>query len=170
MADSSNVTPIKGAKAGENGSAELSESDKEAIALANATGDSDALGEQGGKSLEDLADDEEGQLQLLDFGDTLSLTIRGKKPTDSSIKIKAISTPIKGQLGDIGDDETILFVGRAQLEKLEMVSKRVDGKVTGKERRHVLDPISFFPFRGKWADRLNALIDEMQAEQEAGGS
>lgn len=150
----------------------LDASDEEAIRLANAGADSDSLGEAGGKSLEELtaAEDENGQQRLLDFGDTVSLTVRGKKPTDTSIKVKAISTPIKGQLGDVGDDETIVYVGHARLDKIEFVSKRADGKVVAKERKHVLDPIGFIPFRGEWAARLEALVAEMQDSQDQGAA
>jgi hypothetical protein len=146
----------------------LTPSDEEAIEAVNATDDTDALGEAGGKTLEDLTNDEEKQLQLLDFGDTLSLKLGGKKPTDSSIKVKAISTPIRGQLGDVGDEETIIYVGRAHLDEVKVKNKRVEGKVVNKERVHILDPIGFVPFRGEWADKLQALCDEMIAAQEAG--
>lgn len=102
-------------------------------------------------------DGEEGeQLALLDFGDTVSLTIRGKKPTDSEIKIKSISRPIKGQLGDkMADDETITLVVTARLDDMHFPAKRNgDGQVISRTRRHVLTPISMNLITAEQADSL----------------
>lgn len=103
---------------------------------------------EAGQSIEDLADgaeDEEGQ-QLLDFGDHLNLSVKGSKPTDSEIKVKAISRPIKGQLGDAGDDEVVTVLVTARLDQVAIVNKRDgDGRVVSKARRHTLTPISVYP-------------------------
>lgn len=115
-----------------------------------------------GHSIEDMAEgyqdeDESGQ-QLLDFGDTLNLTIKGSKPSDSEIKIKAISRPIKGQLGDDNDDEVVQFLVTGRLDQVQIVSKRDgDGKVVAKARRHVITPISVFPVTSGQADQLLGL-------------
>ena len=102
--------------------------------------------EQARKSIEDLAgegdgvEDEEGQY-LLDFGDQLNLSLKGKRPTRSQIKIRPVSRDISGQLGDKGDDETYGFLLVGRLHKLEMPIERDDaGRVTAKTRRHVIDP------------------------------
>lgn len=102
---------------------------------------------------EDPAEDEEGQ-QLLDFGDQLNLSVKGSKPTDSEIKIKAISRPIKGQLGDsAGDEETVTLLVTARLDQVALVSKRNgDGDVIAKMRRHTFTPISVFPLTAEQAN------------------
>lgn len=125
-----------------NGDPDAGPEDQAAIDAVNSGADGD-LGEGVGQSLEDLAGQDEGQQQFLDFGDSLNLTFKGKKPTDSELKIKAISRPIKGQLGDKGDDEIYTFIVRGRLDKDEVVRKRDgDGRVTAKTRRAVLTPIS----------------------------
>lgn len=98
----------------------------------------------GGQSIEDLADgaaeDEEGQV-LLDFGDQLNLSIKGKRPTESQLKIRPVSLDITGQIGDKGDDETYAFLVIGRLHKIEIPYKRDEaGRVIGKTRRHILDP------------------------------
>src|SRR5205085_7876001 len=100
------VTELAKRATGRNGSDadDLSPEDAAAIDRANASADSDDLGEQGGRTIEDLTpEDEEGQT-LLDLGGNLNLSLKGKKPTDSEVKVKAVSTPVLGQLGDKGDD------------------------------------------------------------------
>jgi hypothetical protein len=115
-----------------------------------------------GQSIEDMAegvveDDDSGQ-QLLDFGDSLNLSVKGKKPTDSEIKIKAISRPIKGQLGDSNDDEIVSFLVTGRLDEIRMVTKRDgDGRVAAKSRRHIVTPISVFPVTPAQADALLGL-------------
>lgn len=149
------------------------ESDQQAETAINAVPDHDV---EGGKSIEQIAaeggaDPDEEQMQLLDFGDTLDLKLKGRKPTESQIKVAAISRDIRGQLGDIDDNETIVYVGRAVLKSVNVVNKRVEGKVTAKTRRHVLEPLEqggFLPFRGVWAERLEALVTEMQTEVDSG--
>lgn len=126
--------------------ADLDAGDKEAIDAVNGAKDSDDLGDAGGKSLEDIAaegeGDDEGQ-QFLDFGDILNLTFKGKKPTESQLKIKSISREVKGQLGDKGDDEIHTFIVRGRLDENHVVTRRDgDGNVTTKIRRAVLTPIS----------------------------
>lgn len=114
--------------------------------------------EEGGQSIEDLAaigEDSEGQ-QFLDFGDKLDLTQKGIKPTDSEIKIKAISRPIKGQLEE--DDATVTLLVTARLDGISTVSKRDgDGKVIAKTRRHVMTPVSVLPVTADQADKLLGL-------------
>lgn len=110
------------------------------------------------RSVEDMqadgVEDEEGQ-QLLDFGDQLNLSVKGKKPTDSEIKIKAISMPIKGQLGDVGDDEVVSLLVTARLDDLHFPKKRDgDGHVIAKKRRHIFTPISVYPVSQEQADAL----------------
>lgn len=116
----------------------------------------------GGQTLDQMAADEEGgeneQLQLLDFGDALNLTVRGRKPTDSEIKIKAISRPIKGQLGDANDDEVVTLLVTARLDGTSFIPKRNgDGDVIAKTRRHTFTPISVFPIDKEQADRALGL-------------
>lgn len=111
------------------------------------------------RSVEDMqaeggVEDEEGQ-QLLDFGDQLNLSVKGKKPTDSEIKIKAISMPIKGQLGDVGDDEVVSLLVTARLDDLHFPKKRDgDGHVIAKKRRHIFTPISVYPVTEEQANAL----------------
>lgn len=116
---------------------------------------------EGSHSIEELAaeyEEEDSGQQLLDFGDTLNLTVKGSKPSDSEIKIKAISRPIKGQLGDSNDDEVVQFLVTGRLDEVRMVSKRDgDGKVVAKARRHVITPISVFPVTSDQADQLLGL-------------
>lgn len=114
--------------------------------------------EKGGQSIEDLAalGEEDGGQQFLDFGDKLDLTQKGIKPTDSEIKIKAISRPIKGQLED--DDSTVTVLVTARLDGIALVNKRDgDGKVIAKTRRHVLTPVSVLPVTPDQADKLLGL-------------
>lgn len=135
-----------------------SEKEKEATAAANGNGGKKSLEEMAAEEEERLAEDDEGQV-LLDFGDQQNLSLKGKKPQDSEIKIKAISRPIKGQLGDKGDDEYTTFLVRGRLDKVEFISKRDgDGKVTSKTRRHVLSPISVLPITDEQADMLEDAI------------
>jgi hypothetical protein len=122
----------------------LTESDRQAIEDVNATPDSDDLGEQGGKSIEDLAEghmeDEEGQA-LLDFGDQINLKIAGKKPRESKIKIRAIKRDIQGQLGDRSDDEDYGFFVVGRLQNVQTPYDRDEsGRCVGKQRVHTLDP------------------------------
>ncbi|MET0604194.1 MAG: hypothetical protein ABW167_19575 [Baekduia sp.] len=124
---------------------DLDPGDKEAIDGVNGSKDSDDLGDAGGKSLEEIAaeGEEDAGQQFLDFGDTLNLAFKGKKPTESQLKIKAISREVKGQLGDKGDDEIYTFIVRGRLDEDQIVRRRDgDGKVTTKIRRAVLTPIS----------------------------
>ena len=114
-----------------------------------------------GQTLEQIAaatpEDEEGQ-QLLNFGDHLNLAVKGSKPTDSEIKIKAISRPIRGQLGDTNDDEVVTLMVTARLDQVAMVSKRDgDGRVASKVRRHTFTPISVLPLTADQADRALGL-------------
>jgi hypothetical protein len=122
-------------------------------------------GGEGGQSIEDMAaagegkEDEDGQT-LLDFGDHLNLSVKGKKPTDSEIKIKAISRPIRGQLGDTNDDEVVTLVVTARLDQVSMVTKRDgDGRVANKTRRHTFTPISVVPISAEQADAVLGLSD-----------
>ncbi len=126
---------------------DMDESDAEAAAALEGTPDAD-VGEAVGRSIEDIAnggepvEDEEGQT-LLDFGDHLNLSIKGKKPTVSKVKIKAISREIKGQLGDRGDDERVFVIVEARLDEVATKSFRDSdsGRVVRKERRHILEPV-----------------------------
>lgn len=142
----------------------LSAADAEAIAAVNESPDTDDLGEQGGKSIEDLADDiedEDGQ-RMLDFGTDLNLKIGGKKPTQSRLKIAAISTQISGQIGAGSDDELYAFVVVGQLRKMTIEWMRgEDRTTTAKSRDHVLKPISVTRISDEEAQ---ALIEGRQAE------
>jgi hypothetical protein len=113
---------------------------------------------ESGHSIEELAqmsEESDGQ-QYLDFGDKLDLTLKGIKPTDSEIKIKAISRPIKGQLE--GDDEVITVMVTARLDGTSTVNKRDgDGKVIAKTRRHILTPVSVIPVTAEQADQILGL-------------
>lgn len=117
------------------------------------------------RSLSELAEthdpfepEDDGRQQMLDFGGQIDLKIKGKRPTDSEIKVKAISTPVNGQLGDLGDDEVVTFIGRARVDQIQFVTKRDgDGKVISKSRRHVLTPISFLPVD---ASQVEHLLDD----------
>lgn len=111
----------------------------------------------GGQTIEEMAEspeDEDGQT-LLDFGDHVNLSLKGSKPTDSEIKIKAISRPIKGQLGDSNDDEVVTLLVTARLDQIAVVTKRDgDGGVAAKTRRHVFTPISVFPVSQEQANAV----------------
>lgn len=140
----------------------MDESDAEAVEAVNETPDTDA---PEGQSIEDMAAGEEAadgaeegeqQQQLLDFGDELDLSMSGRAPTDSELKIKAVSRPIRGQLGDHGDDEMVTFLVRARLDKVELVNKRDNGgHVVAKIRRHLVNPISVTPISEAQADQID---------------
>lgn len=120
---------------------ELTESDRDAITAVNDMPEADPPGE---KSLEQMAEDGDGeeQMTLLDFGDTLSVTLRGKKPNESKIKIRALQREIKGQLGDKGDDEEVFVLVRASLDEVQMKSFRDDNRrIRSKRRLHILEPV-----------------------------
>jgi hypothetical protein len=92
----------------------------------------------------EMLEDDDGQ-QLLDFGDDLNLTVRGSRPTASAIKIRSVRMPIKGQLGDAGDDDTITVLMTARRDDLQFpVTRASDGTVAGKTRVHVFTPTSVF--------------------------
>jgi hypothetical protein len=114
------------------------------------------------QSIEELAaitEDNSGQ-QFLDFGDTLNLAVKGSKPTDSEIKIKAVSRPIKGQVGDDGDDEVVTLLVTARLDKLEFITKRSgDGGAASKTRRGTYTPISVLPVTAEQADQILGLSE-----------
>lgn len=143
---------------------EMNASDAEAVAAVNEVADDDALGEQGGRSIEDLAgdqEDEEGQ-RMLDFGPALNLKVGGKKPTQSRLKIAAISTTITGQIGDGGDDEMYAFVVVGQIRKMSIEWMRgEDKKTTAKSRDHVLKAVSVTRISDEEAQ---ALIEDRQAD------
>lgn len=119
----------------------LSESDREAIERVNQMPELDGKP----KSVEEIAAEEaeEGeQISLLDFGDTVSLKLAGKKPSESTIKIKAVQKDIKGQLGDTSDDEAVFVLVRAVLDTASVKNFRDDNrKVRSKKRVHLLEPI-----------------------------
>lgn len=104
------------------------------------------------RSLSQLADDpdsaqaaEDGQqLALIEFGETLDLKLKGRKPSTSQIKVASISRDVKGQLGDVDDDEIVTFIVTARVDEVRMVTKRDgDGRAIDKIRRHFLTPIGF---------------------------
>jgi hypothetical protein len=142
------------------GDPEMSDADREAAEAFNAEPDRDP------PSIADIAesgepvDEDDGGQQFLDFGDRVDLRLKGKKPSDSELKIKAVSRPITGQLGDQGDDETVTFLVRGRLDKVEVQSKRDgDGRVTAKVRRHHLTPITITPIRDDAvAERVSDLV------------
>lgn len=121
---------------------EEDESDRKAAEEFNDAPDSAPTG----KSVEEMAaagegEDEEGQT-LLDFGDTLNLVVKGKKPSVSKIKIRSISREVKGQLGDKGDDEEVFVLVRASLDEVSTKKFRDQNRrVRNVERRHVLEPV-----------------------------
>jgi hypothetical protein len=114
------------------------------------------------RSLTELADEEDtledtsGQ-QLLDLGGQLNLKLGGIRPTDSEIRIKAISRPVYGQLGDESDDDTITVLVTARNAGIYTVPKRDgDGRVIAKTRRHVLEPVAIHVISTEDAERLLA--------------
>jgi hypothetical protein len=137
---------------------ELSESDLEAIEKTNALPDHDS---NGGRSIEEMAEteeDEEGQT-FLDFGGTLSLTLKGKKPNESKIKIRAIQKDITGQLGDKGDDEEVFVLVRATLDEVQTKTFRDDNRrVRSKRRLHILEPVGVVKVP---ADMAESLFDQL---------
>lgn len=150
-----------------DGTVDLTKAKAEAEAKKASEAEAEANRLNGGggsaRSIEELADepldDGEGQT-LMDFGDHQNLSVKGKKPAESEIKIKAISRPIRGQLGDKGDDEYTTFLVRGRLDKIEFVSKRDgDGNVSSKTRRHVLSPISVVPITQEQEDAIAQVID-----------
>lgn len=116
------------------------------------------------KSIEDMAaeggvEDEEGQT-LLDFGDHLNLSIKGKRPTESQLKIRPVSRDISGQLGDKGDDETYAFLVVGRIHKIELPYKRDEsGRVIGKIRRHILDPADIVRVTDEEAEAILTRMD-----------
>jgi hypothetical protein len=108
--------------------------------------EAERLGQNGtGRSIEDLAEetpeDEVGQ-QLLDFGDQLNLSLKGKKPSESKLKIRTIQMDIRGQLGDKGDDEDYAFIVVGRLNHVGTPYKRDEqGRTMSKKRVHELTPM-----------------------------
>jgi hypothetical protein len=115
--------------------------------------------EANGQSIEELAQLEDGTgQQFLDFGDKLDLKVGGMKPTESRIKIKAISRIVKGQIGDVDDDEvvTVIVTARNAGTKFDPL-RDGGGKAIGKIRTTTLEPISVLPVSAEQADQILGL-------------
>lgn len=120
------------------------------------------------RSIADLADgdttgheEDDGQVTLLPVGDTLSLKVGGKKPTDSEIKIRAIPVPITGQVGHVSDDESYVFLVQATIQKVEFTTKRDgDGNMRSKKRTQIMTPSSVQYVTAEKLARIQAILEE----------
>lgn len=111
------------------------------------------------------AEEEESQ-QVLDFGDKLTLQMKGKKPTRSQVKIRSVSRDISGQIEE--DDQSYAFVVVGHLSNLEFpISRDGAGRVTGKIRRHEIDPEDVLKIPSSVYDEVMDLIESASAVEEA---
>lgn len=119
-----------------------------------------AIAELEGQTIEEMASVEEDSVgqTYLDFGDKLDLKLGGMKPTESRIKIKAISRAVKGQLDDSDDDQVITVLVTARAAGTAMTPLRDGGgTMIGKIRTTTLDPISVLPVTAEQADKILGL-------------
>jgi hypothetical protein len=126
-------------------------------------------GDETGKSLEDLAEEqEEEQISLFGTADSLTLNVGGKKkPTESAVKIKARQEKIQGQFTP---DDVVHIVVRVRCDKVEFGYVRdSDGAVVGVKRVHHLSPLHVERADGfqKCVDLVQSIATGEQADLEA---
>lgn len=105
------------------------------------------LDDEDGQSIEALAEGEDGepeeeeepQISLFGTDDKLTASVKGRRPTESMVKIKSRQERIGGQYGP---DETFEVVTRVRVDRVSFDYIRdSDGDVLAVKRIHHLTPL-----------------------------